>query len=123
MRTTSAEPLTSSRAKQSSDWRPQNGAGKAVDGSTDGNGEHNVSHTKDDPQAWWQVDLGQVYQITDIEIWNRTDGYGDRLSNYFILVSETPFRSARQFHAPGDKLIVAPRHRPWLPTATIRVLP
>src|SRR5204862_6360587 len=66
-------------ARQSStyeDWSAE----RAVDGVTDGNaGRRSVSHTQNDPQAWWEVDLGQSYEIDEIEIWNRTDGYSERL--------------------------------------------
>ena len=70
-------------------------AGLAVDGNTDGNYYNgSVNHTNSDSQAWWQVDLGAVYTITDIKIWNRTDGSQSRLSDFYLLVSDTPFSSA-----------------------------
>src|SRR5262245_45080602 len=43
------------------------GADRAVDGRTDGNlGNNSVAHTNQENQPWWQVDLGQVYQIDEI---------------------------------------------------------
>ncbi len=66
-------------------------AAAAVDGNT--NGEWNngsVSHT-DVQGPWWQVDLGGVYDISRIRIWNRTDCCRERLRGFWILVSETPY--------------------------------
>lgn len=68
-------------------------AGKAVDGNTDGyfaNGS--VAHTGLDDQAWWQVDLGSIKNISDIKIWNRSE-YQDRLKSFFVLVSSDPMPS------------------------------
>jgi protocatechuate 3,4-dioxygenase beta subunit len=67
-------------------------ASSAVDGITDGNFfDGSVTHTNADPNAWWQVDLGATNVISSIVIWNRTDCCGDRLSNYWVFVSSTPF--------------------------------
>ena len=77
-------------ATQSSDWGGI--ADKAVDGNTDGNYYNaSITHTNNDPGAWWQVDLGAVYDITDITLYNRTDCCAERLDDFTILVSETPF--------------------------------
>ena len=48
-------------------------ASRAVDGNTDGywsNGS--VSHTDDNYQAWWQVDLGSVYQVGKVDVYLMT---------------------------------------------------
>lgn len=73
-------------------------AGRAVDGNTDGNYNNNsVSHTLIDDQAWWKVDIGMpkigggLHTIANLEIWNRTDCCGDRLSNFYVYVSDEPF--------------------------------
>ncbi|MDP5031708.1 carbohydrate-binding domain-containing protein [Paraglaciecola sp.] len=70
-------------------------ASRAVDGSTDGiwvNGS--VTHTLTEAQAWWEVDLEAVSDIDVINIWNRTDSCcADRLTNFYVLVSDTPFTS------------------------------
>jgi hypothetical protein len=67
---------------------------RAVDGNTDGNLRNNsVTHTNEDYQAWWQVDLGGIYQIQLINLWNRSDCCEWRASNVYILVSETPILS------------------------------
>jgi hypothetical protein len=65
-----------------------------VDGNTDGVfTDGHMSHTDLDFNAWWQVDLLQSYPIGTLNVWNRTDGFGERLSNFYIFVSDTPFIS------------------------------
>lgn len=69
-------------------------ASRAVDGNTSGNYSLNsVTHTNYHAQAWWQVDLGAVGQLDKIRVWNRTDCCGDRVTNFYVLVSDTPFAS------------------------------
>ncbi|HLK69398.1 MAG TPA: discoidin domain-containing protein [Bryobacteraceae bacterium] len=67
-------------------------ASVAVDGNVDGNFfDGSVTATNPDPFPWWQVDLGASTTITSIVIWNRTDCCSERLNNYWIFVSDTPF--------------------------------
>ena len=70
-------------------------ATRAIDGNTDGafkNGS--VTHTGSENQAWWQVDLNANEYIAHINIYNRTDDCcTSRLSDFYLLVSETPFIS------------------------------
>ncbi len=65
-------------------------AGNAVDGDL-----NNFNHTvgSGDPQSWWQVDLGSIENISVLDIYNRVSCCQSRTSNYYILVSETPFSS------------------------------
>jgi hypothetical protein len=66
-------------------------ASRAVDGNTNGNfGAQSVTHTNGGNPSWWEVDLGTRSQVDRIDIWNRTDCCGDRLSNYYVLVSDNP---------------------------------
>ena len=66
-------------------------ASRAVDDSTDGDfANGSVTHTTSDLDAWWEVDLGSPRQIEWIDIWNRTDCCGSRLSSYYVLVSDSP---------------------------------
>lgn len=68
---------------------------RAVDGNTDGfwaNGS--VTHTASNLNAWWEVNLGAVYSISNIEVWNRVASCCmARLSNYYVFVSDQPFQS------------------------------
>ncbi len=73
-------------------YGPSTAASSAVDGNTDGNFSHgSVTHTNNNANAWWQVDLGYSAAVSSIVVWNRTDCCGDRLSDYWVFVSDTPF--------------------------------
>lgn len=49
-------------------------ASRAVDGNAEGAwSKSSVSHTSDEDNAWWRVDLKDLYTITSIKIHNRTD--------------------------------------------------
>jgi hypothetical protein len=70
-------------------------AGSANDGAKNGNfSAGSVTHTYGQTNAWWEVDLGSSSNIGSIEIWNRTDCCSDRLSDYWVFVSDTPFTAA-----------------------------
>jgi len=62
-------------------------ASRAVDGNTNGDWSgSSVTHTATS-SAGWEVDLGAVMPVED-SLWNRTDsGWGYRLTNYWIFVS------------------------------------
>lgn len=82
-------------ATQSSLVAPEIAAARAVDGNTNGNYYANsVTHTKVEAAAWWQVDLGAPATINAIRIWNRTDCCGERLRDYWVVVSNAPLGSA-----------------------------
>jgi RHS repeat-associated protein len=69
-------------------------ASRATDGNTDGAwGGGSVTHTDNQAQPWWQVDLGAVQQLQTVRVWNRTDCCSERLSNFYVLVSDAPFTS------------------------------
>ncbi|CAA6679389.1 Endo-1,4-beta-xylanase A precursor (EC [Lentimonas sp. CC4] len=62
----------------------------AIDGNTDGewlNGS--VTHTLEEDQAWWRVDLREPCKISEINIWGRTDSNSDRLSNYDVTILDS----------------------------------
>ena len=58
---------------------------------TDGDGV--ISHTQNDINAWWELDLGRVVDIDSVVIFNRTDCCTERLSDFHLLVSNQPFNS------------------------------
>lgn len=69
-------------------------ASNAIDGNVDGiNANNSITHTNEENQPWWEVDLGSVYYLDAVRLWNRTDCCGERLSDFYLLVSEDPFRS------------------------------
>ena len=64
-------------ASQSTDLGSSYLAIKAIDGNYG-----NFSHTDDaDSRPWWQVDLGEMKEINDVQIYNR-NGYDNRLVGY-----------------------------------------
>jgi hypothetical protein len=78
-------------ASQSSEYSmPGYTAGQAVNGQVSGT---DLTHTQYEAQAWWQVDLGNVHFIDSIKLWNRVNCCQERLSNFYIFVSDVPFNS------------------------------
>jgi len=71
------------------------GAGdRAVDGLTAGDfALQSVAQTQSGSNTWWEVDLQAVQMIGEIEVWPRTDCCTDLLSEFSIIVSDTPFTS------------------------------
>jgi hypothetical protein len=68
-------------------WSPLLGASNAVDGRTDGNiYTGSVTHTLQQYQPWWQVDLRGTFDLAQIVLWNRTDACSYRLSNFNVSV-------------------------------------
>lgn len=60
---------------------------KAVDGNTSGNwGDQSITHTQNQSNPWWEVDLGSNESIGDIVIHNRTNCCSSRLSNFTVSV-------------------------------------
>lgn len=72
-------------------------ATRAVDGNTNGSYfSGSVTHTgwgAADPNPWWQVDLVSPQQVNRVKLWNRTDCCADRLKQFYVFVSDTPFTS------------------------------
>ncbi len=83
--------LNQPTTQSSTNWNAD--ASRAVDGNADGNfwTSNSVTGTAWENNAWWEVDLGAVKSIGEIEVWNRTDCCSSFLSNYYVLISENPF--------------------------------
>ncbi|WP_022951675.1 discoidin domain-containing protein [Leucothrix mucor] len=77
-------------AKQSSTgWGGS--ASRGVDGNP--NGQYNansVTHTNQDQNAWWEVDLQSVHVLNSINVYNRTDCCGERLNGFRVITSINP---------------------------------
>ena len=60
----------------------------AVDGNLDTNtGERkSCTHTREQSNPWWGVDLGSRQKVSEVYIVNRGDCCGDRLSSFEIRV-------------------------------------
>ena len=83
-------------ATQSSTY-PSAVASRAIDGNTNGTYSAGTSSsTNSTTNAWWQVDLGATYTLDSIQLWNRTDCCANRLSNFYVFVSNTNI-SGRSF--------------------------
>ena len=56
----------------------RNAAGSAVDGNLANNWEDGdlCSHTAEDPEAWWAVDLQGTYTLDYVTLTNRNDEFG-----------------------------------------------
>ena len=73
------------------------GAGRAVDGNTNGDyysPDQSVARTTRQANAWWQLDLRGSQWIDAVLLWNRTDGAPDvpaQLTDYWVFVSDNPF--------------------------------
>ena len=67
-------------------------ASSAVDGNTDGNFDGSVSHTNVDSQLLVAGGSGCTATIGSVVIWNRMDCCSDRLSDYWVFVSNTAFQ-------------------------------
>ncbi len=60
---------------------------RAIDGDTDGVWSNDsVTHTANQSDSWWQVDLGAVHPLTSVRIYNRQDCCWLRLSNFYVAV-------------------------------------
>jgi F5/8 type C domain len=83
----------------------------AVDGNTDGVfSDSSVTHTDSAAGSWWMVDLGAVFTIATIDIYNRTDGNMERLGNYNVIIldqNKTQVWSNHQTTYPNPMITVA----------------
>ncbi|MFH4968381.1 LamG-like jellyroll fold domain-containing protein [Gaetbulibacter sp. M240] len=68
-------------------------ASNAIDGNTAGtSGANNIAHTSGATSSdWWQVDLGSYHIISTVNIFNRDGCCGNRLSDVYVLIADTPF--------------------------------
>ena len=74
---------TSGKASQSSTSLGAE-ALRAIDGNTDGVFDHHsVTHTNEENDPWWEVDLGSARPVDRLAVWNRTEA-AERLSNWRI---------------------------------------
>ena len=62
----------------------QDAAG-GVDGIVDGKWGF---HTENQPDPWWQVDLGQKTPLGHVALYNRCDNCGDRNNHILLLLSD-----------------------------------
>jgi hypothetical protein len=124
----------SGKATQSSVGYNSPGA-KAINGNRDGSFA-SCSCTNEEKDAWWEVDLGDMFPIDSVAVWNRSDCCPERLDNISVqildesrkVVSERILGKAEKRNAlPADAKDVSPK-QPMLtfeiesPLATIAAL-
>ncbi|MEM6964762.1 MAG: discoidin domain-containing protein [Bacteroidota bacterium] len=98
--------LTLNQPTQQSSTQLGANSARAVDGNTNGNfwADQSSSLTNWESQPWWQVDLGELKEVKQIEVWNRNDCCSGIFSNYYLLISNYPFSNT----ASLDDLLADP---------------
>lgn len=87
-------------------------AGLAVDGDVSGaQAAASVALTTAEPNAYWQVDLGEAAELWGVRIYNRGDCCADRLSNFHVFVSETDLSGRSYASLVGDDAVWKARRR------------
>lgn len=67
-----------------------NGPSSAVDGNKNCNwAAGSISHTKDEMNPWWMVDMGRQVCVRRVVIYNRSDCCGELLRHFTVSVSQT----------------------------------
>ena len=100
--------LSAASVTQSSLAFPFAVADKACDGHTAGAfDDRSISATQIELGAWWEADLGGIYPLSEIVIWNREDCCQHELANFFVFVSDYPFIAESLIDARADQRIEA----------------
>lgn len=92
-------------------------AERAIDGNTNGDyfAANSTTHTRQEKDPWWEVDLGSDRPIERIALWNRTDGaVGARLANFKVLVLDKDRKAVWQREVaapPAPSTDLAPSSR------------
>ena len=65
-------------------------AKRAIDGNTsDKYSSNSITHTTENlPDPTWEVDLGRVVPVEKVVVWNRGDGYGQRLRGVRVTLAD-----------------------------------
>ena len=98
------------KARQSgSDGLEYQDAKKAIDGNTDGRfSMGSVTQTGEGRYLFWEIDLGAVYDVSRIVIWNRTDeGFRDLQQNFLVATTDEAFFRDRMGNNDKDNLRMA----------------
>jgi hypothetical protein len=85
---------------------------RAVDGNTSGRyGDKSVTHTAHEASPWWRVDLGGLFSVSSVTIYNRTDCCSARLSDFRV-----------EYLDAGGKVLATRTHVGQAPIETKMVL-
>ncbi|XP_075703748.1 fucolectin-like [Rhinoderma darwinii] len=80
-------------ASQESDYQyqPMGYAKNAIDGVTNANYQNgSCTHTNSVKDAWWRVDLKQIYKILTVVLTNRQDCCAERLMGAEVRIGNSP---------------------------------
>jgi hypothetical protein len=85
-------------ATQDSVHSSKSGAERAIDGNFDGywhgsDDNNSVTHSGTSSDSYWQGDLGSSEEISEVYLFNRQDCCSERLNNFYVLISDTPFET------------------------------
>ncbi|MEX2015835.1 MAG: HEAT repeat domain-containing protein, partial [Candidatus Hydrogenedentales bacterium] len=82
----------SGSAKQSSTLHGGD-AKRAIDGNRHASFEKNgQTHTDEEANPWWELDLGAEQPVDVVRIWNRREDVGNRLENYTLTLMDSERR-------------------------------
>ncbi len=93
----------------------------AVDGNTDGDyfKSKSVTHTQEEKDPWWEVDLGRDVPVERVVVWNRTDsGVSQRLADFRVEVLDAarqPVFTQTVKESPAPSATVATNKATLLP--------
>ena len=76
------------QSSTATDWGGNWYPSKGVDGIKTGNIYAGGFHTNNEVNPWWQVDLGEINQLTEVRIYNRLDCCSDRSRTLQVLLSD-----------------------------------
>ncbi|XP_072249502.1 uncharacterized protein [Leuresthes tenuis] len=97
------------------EWDVFAAAYNAIDGNTDSTFEHgSCTHTTEQTNPWWRVDLLESYVITSMQITNRGDCCGNRIEGAKIYIGNT-----KDYNDPNSKLVATVAGIPDGATETI----
>ncbi|MBX3436080.1 MAG: DUF1553 domain-containing protein [Planctomycetaceae bacterium] len=88
-------------------------ARRAVDGNTSGDfASNSVTHTENERNPWWEVELEESAIIDRVVVWNRTDtGLHARLANWRVVLLDPerrPLHAVRFQESPEVSLAIEP---------------
>ena len=81
-------------------------ANRAIDGNTSGVfTNQSVTHSKQENEPWWEVDLQSPQSIDRITVWNRGDGTEARLAGYRVTVLD---EARKELWNSGERPLPSP---------------
>ena len=81
------------RVVQSSQYDVSTPASNAFDGNVSQGPGSKISHTLEEPQPWWQVDLGESKDLDSVTVRLRGNCCTDRNRDLWVFASDQPFNS------------------------------